>query len=782
MGRGPGLKRLSRADLLSYRPMNVWRRLDGALLAALSGYFVLTVLLTYPLVLHFSTHVIGSNVDEGAFVWNLWWVRHALLDQHVSPYFTDWIFYPVGLSLVFYTLAPINAIVSLPVQLVFDPIVAENAVTWASFTFSGLGMFLLARTVLQTDFALSAAAGTSFANLASDPRRVNAAAFAGGIVYAFPASRFVYASLGQANLTSTAWLPFFALAVVRLIQTARTGLSLRTAAGFGALSGLALAFATYSELTYATFLALLTGLLLASAIFSAKKSSRKFWTALVLGMAAQLTVAAIALLPLLSAALSEARAGGTDVLRAPIADSERFSADLLSFITPTGLHPIFGEVGRTWASRFTDIPIVYLGFSVAALAASGAWIGRRRLWAWWLGAAAFAVLTLGPVLHVNGKSEFDLDGLALRPGLPFLALSQIPLFNANRVPNRFSIMLTLCLGVLVASALFWLGGLIARRTQRGWPALALCGGATALILFEHVSLPLPLTEAAPPPIYHRIAAEQGDFTVLLLPLGWRNSYGIQGQEKTILQSYQTLHQKRLLGGNTSRNSAFKFEYYRRLPIVSHLIAIEEGKPIPPDAETADRAAAPSLLSFFDIRYVVVHRAYVEPAAEAYLKRVLTLEPISDENGVAAYRVPPNQGMAGNHYDVGTPAAAPVLGEGWAGDEAGAGVASLSWATERQATLYSPAGAAPRQLRMRVLPFSYPSAPAQTVRAQMDGLELGTQTLTVAWQDLVFDLPPSASGVHRFTLTFAYAASPSVVLGTPDQRTLAIACDFVEFAP
>jgi hypothetical protein len=121
------------------------RRPDGAALAALLGYFALTVLLTYPLAAHFSTHVIGTNVDEGTFVWNLWWVRHALLDLHTSPFYTDWIFYPVGARLVFYTLAPANALLSLPLQLLAGPIVAENAVTWASFTLSGWGAFLLVR-------------------------------------------------------------------------------------------------------------------------------------------------------------------------------------------------------------------------------------------------------------------------------------------------------------------------------------------------------------------------------------------------------------------------------------------------------------------------------------------------------------------------------------------------------------------------------------------------------------------------------------------------------------
>ena len=45
-------------------------------LLVLALYLLLSLLLTYPLVLHLSTHVIGSELMglyEYTFVWNLWW-------------------------------------------------------------------------------------------------------------------------------------------------------------------------------------------------------------------------------------------------------------------------------------------------------------------------------------------------------------------------------------------------------------------------------------------------------------------------------------------------------------------------------------------------------------------------------------------------------------------------------------------------------------------------------------------------------------------------------------
>src|SRR6266542_3513904 len=70
---------------------------------ALLAYFVLAIVLTYPLVLHFTTHVAGDGSDDPALVWNLWWVPHAILNLNASPIYTQHMFYPIGLNLAFYT-------------------------------------------------------------------------------------------------------------------------------------------------------------------------------------------------------------------------------------------------------------------------------------------------------------------------------------------------------------------------------------------------------------------------------------------------------------------------------------------------------------------------------------------------------------------------------------------------------------------------------------------------------------------------------------------------------
>ncbi len=55
-------------------------------------YTILTVAMTYPVVLFFRTKVLGGPEDNFHFLWELWYVAHALFDLHKSPFFDPDVF------------------------------------------------------------------------------------------------------------------------------------------------------------------------------------------------------------------------------------------------------------------------------------------------------------------------------------------------------------------------------------------------------------------------------------------------------------------------------------------------------------------------------------------------------------------------------------------------------------------------------------------------------------------------------------------------------------------
>ena len=138
-------------------------------------------------------------------------------------------------------------------------------------------------------------------------------------------------------------------------------------------------------------------------------------------------------------------------------DALKLSADLLGFFTPSALHPFWGQDWvsylrhvREGTARFTDVNMVFIGYATPVLALIGLFAHRRRAALWATLALIFAILSLGPLLHVNGQTTFNLDGLETTVPLPYILVHYIPLLRSNRVPSRNMTMLMLVLAILAA--------------------------------------------------------------------------------------------------------------------------------------------------------------------------------------------------------------------------------------------------------------------------------------------------------------------------------------------
>src|SRR5207237_10859174 len=75
-------------------------RMFGENTAIFLLFILLTVLLTYPSVLHLADRVIGGRGDNYHYLWTLWHTSHALFDLHSSPLFSPDLFVPYGFSLI----------------------------------------------------------------------------------------------------------------------------------------------------------------------------------------------------------------------------------------------------------------------------------------------------------------------------------------------------------------------------------------------------------------------------------------------------------------------------------------------------------------------------------------------------------------------------------------------------------------------------------------------------------------------------------------------------------
>lgn len=629
-----------------------WRALWYSLcvrrhLVALALYTLLALLLTWPLVLHVGTHVVGDGSDDPALTWNLWWFRHAVLDLQTSPLTTDFMFYPIGINLVFYTLTLLNDALSLPLQAVFGLVPAANVLLLSSFALSGYGVYLLVRELLASE---------------SGDWRLEIgdwefAAFAVGLVYAFSSNKMLYASLGQFNIASSQWIPFYVLYLFKLRSTRHT---MRNAT----LAAIFLLLQAYAEFTFASFLIVLTFFF---ALFHLRPL--KAFTPLARSLTLIAFVFLLGFAPILVPMLQEMRVEG-DILVQGSGFAEAFSADLLGFFVPSKLHPLLGWLDRWF--NFSYINFVFIGWLTLALALVGAWAYRRQFAAkfWSISTLAFVLISLGPSLRVNGN-EIAIP-------LPFTLFQLLPFFKGNRYPSRYSVMITLGVAVLVGLGILYLQRKLgemrgAQRRALSRPFISshflLFPLISLLLLGEHWSV-LSLSDFRVPSFYQTIRDEPGDFTVLELPLAWRNGFRVTGTLDKIFmlsQFYQTTHQKKMLSGNTSRNPELKFQYFTEAPVINSLIALETGHDLDAATLAQDKQLAPEVMRFFNVRHIVL-RPEAGDRLRPYLETVLPdLKLWREENGVRVYRLTPSpaeRGRAGVGIDPRSPMARLYFAEGW----------------------------------------------------------------------------------------------------------------------
>jgi len=791
----------------------------------LALYTLLALGLTWPLVARLTTHIPGSAVwafDESTFVWNLWWFKFSILNLGQSPLHTSYIFYPLGIDLVLYTFNFFNAMLSLPLQTL-NLALASNLVILFAYVMSGYGGYLLVLYLLVAGRRRGQKPAAPERGVGQDGLSTyRLAAFIAGAAYAFTASRMIYAALGHYDMVTAQGFPFYTLFLLKALREP----GYRNAI----LAGVFAVFALLAEMIFGVFLLFLSLILIifelraGQAPQPASYVPSNAWhivyrisptTYQLLRVIPRLAVlgltAAILWSPVMIPILRAFAQG--DFALAGWGEGLKLSADLVGWFTPTPLHPLLGA--NDWPAHlravvegnapFQDVNTVFLGYGVLILAAAGALAAWKQARAWAWSALLFALFTLGPLLQIKGRFLFPLDNLLREQGLsqdvtvplPFALLHYIPIIKANRVPNRFSVVLSLALAVLVG---YGVSKLISASQRIPHPTYRISGLAAgclllALVLFDQVSVPLPLTDARVPGPYAAIAAEPGDFAVLQLPLGWRNSFGTRGAERTQLQYYQSLHHKRMLAGNISRSPDFKFDYFTRIPLFRALTETELYRDV--DGETLDhaRAQAGELMALYDVRYLIVHEPiplrypYVDtmPAVHDMAFSLLPLDPtpVASGDGATVYRV--NQPPVADplRVDFGDWTSAPYRGQGWADDEE-VFAATANWVLGTEASFFFPTrGTGDYRLSMQIAPFAYPGAPPQSLTLSLNGQPLAaTFSLGEGWQVVEADLPAIAlrQGLNSVTVHFDRASPPSAVLpGVPDDRPLAAAVDWVEIS-
>ncbi|MCS7259818.1 MAG: hypothetical protein NZ765_03440, partial [Anaerolineae bacterium] len=499
-------------------------------LIALFSYLALALLLTYPLVREFTRAIPGDGFDGWQNVWNLWWVKRALLIEGSNPYFTRLLDYPAGVHLYFHTLNIFNGLTFLPLTLNAGELVAYNSAALFSFVIGGYGSYLLALWVLQGE------RNTFLRHMA---------AFVSGFVFVFSPYHMAHL-LGHMQLISLEWLPFYVLMVLVLVRRVvqPQGRWFKTALYYSLYAAFLLVLVALCDWYYAFYMVLLSILFWAWTL--ARQHTRAVAARVTIALAITglffLVATAMLWIPMVQETLRD------DYMVPPGDSAERLSADLTAFFTPSTLHPWWGTWAATWAERFTaslSERTVFVGYSVLVLALIAVLSRRQGAALWGVATLLFAVLALGPRLHIGGETRWGAIGPI---PLPYALLNHLfPLLRIARSVSRFAVVVMLSLGVLAALGSAWLLRRVdARRKHLRSKGLLLLVTLvlTGVIGVEYLAVPYPISFPETHPFHHQLAREADEFAIMDIPMdGWDRPANLL---------FQTVHGKPMVSGYTSR--------------------------------------------------------------------------------------------------------------------------------------------------------------------------------------------------------------------------------------
>jgi len=444
-------------------------------------------------------------LDDGTFdgfqyVWNLWWVRHAVA-RGESPFFTPLLFAPAGVTLFWHTLGATIGLASLPLGWL------GGGMSGAVWVHDVVNLAAVPLTVCAMVWLVGGETGRPWLGVAA------------GV--ALVATPFSVRQLHIAYLSSV-WLLIGVLAAWRSLHRRRG--RWRAVATAGGVVALFFACPDYAAMA----VVLLT---LDLAVGWAAGGPR--WSA------GGVAVLAGALVAIGLAAL--AWGGGAAPPPPTLAMSVANSAWLVGFVSPPWAT---SPPGWLYTAR-----LVYLGVAPLVLLLVAQVAAPRAAAPWTVGALACLAVSLGPLLQWGPPpADILLPGVehpAVWPGwsTPYhLAWRWIPGVAVLRAPWRWVAAARVCAVVAGAHGLAALG----RRLPR-----AVVVAATALLLGAAIAEAWPhrlrVVDAVAPRGY---AAVTTDEPVLDLPSGVR--LGTLGLFSSIYMAYQTDHGRPLVDGTVAR--------------------------------------------------------------------------------------------------------------------------------------------------------------------------------------------------------------------------------------
>ena len=480
---------------------------------ALFGFYLLAaVVLTWPIAISLNDAT-GIRGDYFNNAWNGWWVRRAITEGH-SPWFTELLYHPAGLSLTRHTLSPINSALGAFLGAFMGPHAAFNVQLLLIFAVSAWAFSLFARYLTRSWHGGVLA----------------------GLIYSF--NPFHYYYLCQVNVFTFEFVP---LALLYFLKTYREG-GRRNLVLAVVFSGAIAASTSY----YVVYAYLVVGLMLAAGPLVDREvpwavGARRTLVAAFFGGLAVCAIAAPLLIGALQADPSESEFLGVQKLR---------TNDLLGYFWLGGPE----RTVVTWPALF--------GYSTLALIL----VFAKRLWRlrfWLLVGLVFFVLGLGEELVV-ARDETGIP-------MPYAVLKEIPVLSMLRKSDRCTMMLQFVVALFAAEAWKGLAGRVLPANASSAGRTALLAAVSALVMLELTAVPFQRFDYDVPEFYRELAEDDSVDAIVELP---PMPVDVQDGRQNF---YQTVHGKPIAVGYSTMLARDRAQDELRQAVVNGYIAFMTGR-------------------------------------------------------------------------------------------------------------------------------------------------------------------------------------------------------------
>ncbi len=487
-------------------------------------YSLLTFILVY---LPIKSDITSTYIGGGeTILWSnyYWWFDYAV-SIGLNPLHDSYQFFPMGVDIIEGGLLPM--FLFIPVTHIYGSIASYNLWILVTFVLSGFGMYLL------TDYLIC-------------DKRIS---FISGLIFAFFPFHFAAIMGGHLHTYSFCFLPFFVLFMHKMLEQPALQNVIIAAFFFSCNALTSWTIGIMATLFFVVYIL----------IHYRKLMIRENLINIISFFVLSLLFISPGLFLILKNIYSGANISFT------ILDFCFFPADLLGYIIPSPLNPLFKVISPIYANFAGNGSenIVFIGYTVIFFSVFAIlYHGRDQKMIPYVVTLIIALfISLSPIPRLNGMIIPLINGVGV---LSFF----IPFFNMIRVPSRYDILVMFCLAVVTAFGIkaFFNHFKMKIFTQ------TICIFVIATLIITEFAVIMPSTLSIKTPDFYNNISADNNSTLLDLPF---QGSPVSLYEDQRYDEYQKVHHKKTLGGYTLKI----YQHYvdtiiRPCPVLSYLYALD----------------------------------------------------------------------------------------------------------------------------------------------------------------------------------------------------------------